>query len=170
MGAKIFEMVVIYGKKKIKTPDLTPKKMKLNIANVNNLLGLDLSKKEISKYLKRMGYDYYGNDVIIPCYRADILHEVDIIEDIAIAYGFENFEEIIPNITTIPGQNSFNKFKEKISSLMTGFNLIEVNSNNITNLCGNSFHLCHSSEYSDRLLGTGCCGTNADRLWSVQRG
>jgi phenylalanyl-tRNA synthetase beta chain len=39
-----------------------------------------------------MGYQYSNGTATIPCYRNDIMHPVDVIEDIAIAYGYDNFE------------------------------------------------------------------------------
>ena len=47
--------------------------------------------REAGKSLERMGYACQDGEVSIPAYRADILHQVDLIEDIAIAYGYENF-------------------------------------------------------------------------------
>ncbi|MBU2633912.1 MAG: phenylalanine--tRNA ligase subunit beta [Nanoarchaeota archaeon] len=126
MGGEIYSMDIVYSGKTITTPDLKPKKMKLNIKAMNKWLGLDLSEKEVKGYLERMGYDYNG-DVFVPAYRADILHEVDLYEDIAIAYGYENFKEEIPNISTIGEEDKFAIFKGKIARFLVGFGLLEVN-------------------------------------------
>lgn len=39
--------------------------------------------------------------VIVPCTRPDIFHEVDIIEDVAVAYGFNNLPDIFPQTSTV---------------------------------------------------------------------
>jgi phenylalanyl-tRNA synthetase beta chain len=39
--------------------------------------------------------------VDIPPNRSDIFHECDIMEDVAIAYGFNNIEKTMPNLVTI---------------------------------------------------------------------
>jgi len=76
--------------------------------NVNKLIGLELKEKDLEKLLPRMGYDYSKGKVSVPAYRTDILHEVDIIEDIAIAYGYENFIPEIPKVATIGEENKEN--------------------------------------------------------------
>lgn len=39
--------------------------------------------------------------VAVPCTRPDIFHEVDIIEDVAVAYGFNNLPDIFPQTSTV---------------------------------------------------------------------
>jgi len=53
--------------------------------------------------------------------------------DIAIAYGYENFKELIPHVATIAEEDKFEIFKSKISTLMVGLGLIEVSTYNLTN-------------------------------------
>ena len=131
LGGQIYSIEINYPKKKLDYPNLEPIKRKINLNNVNKLLGLNLSEKEIKTYLERMGYGYSNKIVSIPPYRADILNEVDLIEDIAIAYGYENFTAKIPKVSTIGQENNFEKFKEKISEFLTGFNILETNSFNL---------------------------------------
>jgi len=101
--------------------------MKIDIDYLNKILGLDL-KKNFKKYLERMGFGVKGNKVLVPSYRADILHQIDLIEDIAIAYGYENFQAIIPKVATIGEEDKFEIFKKKISELLIGLGCIETNS------------------------------------------
>ncbi|MCH8208903.1 MAG: phenylalanine--tRNA ligase subunit beta, partial [Nitrospinae bacterium] len=54
-------------------------------------MSLELNEKEVKILLQRMGFDYSDKTVLIPAYRSDILHEIDLVEDIAIAYGYDNF-------------------------------------------------------------------------------
>src|SRR4030043_372651 len=104
MGGEIYQMELHYKKKEI-TPDLSTEKMKLNIANVNSLLGLNLNEKQIKELTERMGHDYNKGNVEISSWRTDILHEVDLIEDIAIAYGYENFIPELSKESSIGGED-----------------------------------------------------------------
>ncbi len=131
MGGKIYQMEIKGGKEKI-TPDLTPEKIKLSIENTNKLLGLNLNEKQIKQFLERMGYNYSKEEIEIPPWRTDILHEVDLIEDVAIAYGYENFIAEIPEISTIGKENSKEIIKRKISEILTGLNLIEISNYHLT--------------------------------------
>ena len=133
MGGRIYSMDLIYGNKKFITPDLNPEKMKVDIEYINKLLGLTLKEAEIKKLFERMGYGYKDKNALIPAYRADILHQADLAEDIAIAYGYENFKSLIPNVATIAEENKFEIFKNKISDLLTGLNFLETFTYNLTN-------------------------------------
>jgi len=127
MGGKVYEMKLNYAKSEV-TPDLTPEKMKINIENANKLLGVNLSEKDVKRFLERMGYNYGGGVVEVPAWRTDILHEVDIIEDIGIAYGYDNFVPEIPEIFTIGEEDKNEVLKRKISNILSGLKLQEVSS------------------------------------------
>ncbi len=133
MGGKIYSMKLKYGNKIFITPNLKPDEMKINIENVNKLLGLNLKENDVKKYLEKMGFGYKNKKVLIPAYRTDIMHEVDLIEDIAISYGYENFNAEIPNISTIGKEDEFESFKNKIADFLIGLNLLEVSSYVLSN-------------------------------------
>ena len=126
MGGEIYSVEVAYQNKTITTPDLTPRKMKLDLKYINQRLGLELSEKDAVKLLEHMGYGYDKGSVLIPAYRGDILHQVDLMEDIAIAHGYENFEAIIPNVATIGEEDPQEKFIDKLREALIGFEMIEV--------------------------------------------
>tara|TARA_Y100000034_G_C6909945_1_gene423960 strand:- start:3023 stop:4672 length:1650 start_codon:yes stop_codon:yes gene_type:complete len=132
MGGKIYSTKLQYNNKTIITPNLEPKKWKINLDFINKWLGLELKDKDFKKYLEKMGFGYQNKTVLVPAYRSDIMHEVDFAEDIAIAYGYENFNEEIPNVSTIGEEDSFEIFKRKISEVLVGLGLLELNSYNLT--------------------------------------
>jgi phenylalanyl-tRNA synthetase beta chain len=128
MGGSIYSMDVEYGSTKVITPDLTPQKMKISLENANKILGLNLKEKDLEKLLPKMGYDYSNGSVRIPAWRSDILHEVDIIEDIAIAYGYENIVPEIPKVATMGEESVESKVNSKIAETLAGLGLIEISS------------------------------------------
>jgi len=126
MGGKIYQMNLEYKNKKFTTPNLSLEKMKLSLENTNKLLGLNLKETELSKLLEKMGLKYKNKTATIPAWRTDILHEVDLIEDIAIAYGYNNILPQIPNVSTIAEESFESKIKSKISEILIGLNLTEI--------------------------------------------
>ena len=126
MGGRIYQMTLDYANMKIITPDFTPEKIKISINNINKLLGLDIKEKDLENLLPKMGYEYKNKTVSIPAWRTDILHEVDIIEDIAIAYGYDKIAPAIPNISTIGEESKESKMKSFISELLIGLGLLEI--------------------------------------------
>ncbi len=127
-GAEIYSLNV----SGVVSPDLSPRRMNIDLVYVNKLLGLNLNQKEFEELLSRMGLGY-DEEVLIPAYRGDIIHPVDIVEAVAIAYGFENFNPEIPNLATIAEEDSFEKFKTKIANIFVGMGMIETNTYHITN-------------------------------------
>jgi len=129
-GCKIESVKIRYPGKTEVTPELKEEVLELNLKDVKKILGLDLSPKEIIKLLERMGYDATlikeKLEVVIPCYRFDILHPVDLIEDIAIAYGYNNFKPEPPNIFSKGKFLEIEKICSKARELMVGFGFQEV--------------------------------------------
>ena len=127
-GAEIYSL----GVGGVVSPDLNPRNMKVDLGYVNKLLGLNLNEKKFVELLEKMGLGY-DKEVLIPAYRGDIIHPVDVVEAAAIAYGYENFEPEIPNLATIAEEDSFEKFKTKIANILIGLGMIETNTYHITN-------------------------------------
>ncbi|TFH06999.1 MAG: phenylalanine--tRNA ligase subunit beta [Candidatus Thorarchaeota archaeon] len=131
-GGKIESVTVVYPDETTdETPDFKPQQMYLNHDEINNLIGIDLTGEEIVQALERMGYDAKSTktkqvQVLIPKYRMDILHPVDIIEDIAIGYGFDNIEPSIPMTMTMGKVSPVTRLKNKVRDLMVGLGYNEV--------------------------------------------
>jgi len=125
-NGKVYEVKIEY-KDEIKiTPNNEPQRIDVNINYVNKFLGIKIDDKEYDKLLGRMGLKQSDSQVIVPSYRTDIMHPIDIVEDIAIAYGYENFASKIPKISTIAREDPKEIFKKKIISHCIGFGFQET--------------------------------------------
>ena len=133
MGGDIYEVTLEYPDKKTITPNLNPEKMKIDLNYVNKRLGLDLKESDIKIYLERMGFGYEKGYALIPSYRADILHQIDLVEDIAIAFGYENIKEVIPKVATISEEDQFEVFKRRVTDILIGLGLLECKTYHIVN-------------------------------------
>jgi len=143
IGGEIYEMTLDYEKQKNKTtPELEPEEHTLDLEYVNKLLGLSLTEKQAQQLLKKMGYGCEGRRVLVPAYRTDILHQADLAEDIAIAYGYENFKPAIPDVSTIGSEDRFEVFKNRIAGILTGFGLLETT----------NYHLTSKQEHNNKML------------------
>jgi len=127
MGGTIYSLEVQQKDgTKINIPNLTPQKILLDLGYVNKRLGLQLKEKEVKFLLEKMGLGYDKGQVFIPGYRDDVLHQVDLTEDIAIAFGYENFPEVIPRVSTIAQEHPLEKFSRKVQEALVGLELIEA--------------------------------------------
>ncbi|MEM3027755.1 MAG: phenylalanine--tRNA ligase subunit beta [Candidatus Bathyarchaeia archaeon] len=120
------------------TPDLSPRRHILKISSVRKLTGLEIGADEVRRLLEamRFGVERVDGDaitVLVPPYRADIMHEVDLVEDVAIAYGYDRILPEIPPISTIGGEDPMEVFSSKIRELMVGFGYQEVMTYILTN-------------------------------------
>lgn len=111
-------------------PDLSPKRRTLEPAYVNRILGSQYSHDEIVGLLGKMGFDASPEgDVLavqVPPYRNDIIHPVDLVEDIAIAAGYENIVGVLPRVQTIGEERPVEVLSMKLRSLMIGLGFLET--------------------------------------------
>ncbi len=130
-GGEIYSVTVEYPDKTIVTPELEPRIQKLESKYANEMLATNLTSQELSDCLERMGFGVVDSaaqdlEVQIPAYRTDILHPIDLVEDIAIGYGFENFELELPNAMTFGEMRALEKTSDRLRDLMVGLNFNEV--------------------------------------------
>lgn len=86
------------------TPDLSPRTAEAEVSYINQCCGLNLTAEDISTRLSKMAFRAKPSatkpdivEVEIPPTRADVLHQCDIMEDVAIAYGFNNLPRSFPS-------------------------------------------------------------------------
>jgi phenylalanyl-tRNA synthetase beta chain len=126
-GGKVYQMELGY-KKKITTPDLSVEKKNVSVESANKLLGLNLKEAEIATLLERMGYAYSKKSVSVPAWRVDVMHEVDVIEDIAIAYGYDKLIPTLPSVSTIAMESPMSRLKSRIAEILLGLGIVEISS------------------------------------------
>ncbi len=109
-------------------PHIKGRPVSLDRDMVKRTLGIGLKDSEISDCLERMGYrpDLKRGSVIVPPYRADIIHPVDVIEDIAIAYGFNDFVPEVPRLPTMGRPSPEEDFSIKLKHAMVGLGFQEM--------------------------------------------
>jgi len=127
-----------YPDKEVVTPDFSCRRTSLSVEYTNKLLGLKLSAQRISELLLTAGLGIEKTqadsiEVFVPCYRVDIMHQVDLIEDVAIAYGYNNIEPLWRELATTgrakPDQHLINVARE----LMVGLGYQEILTYTLTN-------------------------------------
>jgi phenylalanyl-tRNA synthetase beta chain len=136
-GGKIEEVEIMYPDRTEITPDLEGKTMTVRKDEIESLLGFELENKEIELALGKMRFGVSKSntefEIRIPPYRADILHRWDIIEDIAIGYGYNRIEPEYPPTTTIGMRHSWNEIRDASKEIMTGLGYLEVITFTLTN-------------------------------------
>ena len=109
-----------------RTPDLRPTELPLDEALVESLLGLHLTRREMLGCLARSRLGVKGRKVLGARYRIDLLHPVDVAEEVALGYGVDRMVPVYPE-SKQPGYfNPFEEFLDSVSTIMSGSGMIEL--------------------------------------------
>lgn len=125
-GCKVETVKLVAGGKSKSTPDLSAWKMKTDVGYVNRILGLKLDKKQMAALLGKMDIGFDGTNAIVPPYRTDVMHQMDIAEDVAIAYGYDKFEPEVPRVATIAQPLEKHERLYGVKQVMAGIGMQEV--------------------------------------------
>ena len=132
MGAKIETVEVKYeGGEDLITPNLDQYKWEIKIDYVNSYLGLHLTAAEMIKCFQKVRLDAKESkkpgylDVDIPAFRGDIMHSVDLTEEVAIGYGYFNLPKSIRE-GCIGKYHPIQTFSNKTRTIMIGAGYLEV--------------------------------------------
>ena len=124
-GGKLGTVTIGYAKPRV-TPDLAPSGIRLDLELVRSVTGLDLSKEEVQRALAKSRLGVEGGKVVAPRYRVDLMHPVDVAEEVAIGYGFDRLEPIYPPSGSPGSFNPIEDFLDSASTVMAGAGMIEM--------------------------------------------
>jgi phenylalanyl-tRNA synthetase beta chain len=125
-GCKVEAVKLVSGRKTKSTPDFSAWKMKTDVNYVSRILGLELDKKQMAALLGKMDVGFDGTSAIVPPYRTDVMHQMDIAEDVAIAYGYDKFEPEVPHVATIAQPLEKHERLYGVKQVMAGIGMQEV--------------------------------------------
>uniref|UniRef100_A0A1A7WUG7 Elongation factor 1-beta n=2 Tax=Iconisemion striatum TaxID=60296 RepID=A0A1A7WUG7_9TELE len=128
-------------------PELAYRKEKLSAEFINRKVGINESAERIAQLLTRMCLlsqtTGVGDEmeVEIPPTRPDVIHACDIMEDAAVAYGFNNITRTIPRTYTVANQLPLNKLTELLRQDLAAAGFTEAL----------NFALCSQEDIADKL-------------------
>jgi phenylalanyl-tRNA synthetase beta chain len=120
-----------YVSKEVVTPDFSSRQIDLSVGYANKVLGLTLTTERMAECLLTagLGVEKIAGDsisVVIPCYRVDVMHPVDLVEDIAVAYGYNNFEPVWRELPSTGGVRREQRLIDISREFMVGLGFQEV--------------------------------------------
>ncbi len=131
------------------TPDLTPQEMEIDADRTARLLGVEMSASDLQHRMLQMRHGASlgkGSNVkvLVPAFRNDILHERDLMEDAAIAYGYANIVPTRVETVTTGKELPTTTAAGAVRDVLVGMGYLEILTLTLT-----------SHELSDGLLGLG---------------
>jgi phenylalanyl-tRNA synthetase beta chain len=136
--------------KAVLTPQDLGKSRKLPVSTIEQALGQELDAHDVAKSLTAYGYQVTTSGKAVkvtpPFYRQDLMHAMDIVEDVAISRGYSDFLPVMPSQFTVGGLSRIEEFSDRIRALMVGMGFQEI----ISNILGSP----HDLRDAMRLEGT----------------
>ncbi|KAM9453041.1 phenylalanine--tRNA ligase beta subunit-like [Salvelinus alpinus] len=129
-------------------PELAYRKETLSADFINRKVGISESTEHIAQLLTKMCLrsevmsDGEQIEVEIPPTRSDVIHACDIMEDAAMAYGFNNIPRTTPRTYTVANQLPLNKLSELLRQDLAAAGFTEAL----------TFALCSQEDIADKLL------------------
>lgn len=128
--------------KSIRTPlDFTRPRL-VSVKPIEAALGQRLGAKEVQSSLLAYGYEATVSaaklSVKPPPYRNDLMHVVDVAEDVAISRGYGSFDPVMPSAFTVGGLTREEHVSDRIRDSMVGIGFQEI----ISNILGSRDDFC----------------------------
>ncbi len=147
-GATIERVTVEYPDRTLDRPDFEADEKTVAHEEIERALGVSLDENEVTDLIERSGLDAdsveddgLAYDVSIPSYRVDVLHPMDIIDDIGRAYGFNSLEPRYPDVSTVGGRHTRSRHERAIRDTLVGLGFEDLL----------NFHLISKPENFDRM-------------------
>ena len=130
-------------------PDFSVKTKTVAHDRIESVIGIDLEPGTIVDCAERAGLDAEQTDrdgetvyeVDVPPYRVDVLHPLDVIDDIGRAYGFNDLEPRYPEVSTVGGRHERSRLEDAARDTLVGLGFEDLL----------NFHMISREENFDRL-------------------
>lgn len=130
--SEIVEVITSDGKSTF-YPDFSVYNLEVDVDYITSLSGIGASLKinQIADLLDRMSLtttivDDKKVSVAVPITRSDVLHACDVVEDVAISFGYNNIQRVVPQTLTTGKQVPINKFTDQLREVVGMYGFTEV--------------------------------------------
>jgi len=143
-----------YGAELVR-PNLDVEEKSVTHDRIETLLGVDFEPEAVVDCFERSGLDATYQldesvtyDVEIPPYRVDVLHPLDLVDDVGRAYGFDELTPRYPDAGTVGGRHERTRLEDAVRTSLVGLGFEDLL----------NFHMTSAEQNYDRLRvdpGTG---------------
>jgi phenylalanyl-tRNA synthetase beta chain len=148
-GGRIEEVEVSYPDRTVVRPEFEVRRKRVGHDRIETTLGVELEPESVVDYFERAGLDAEiigheggtGYEVSIPPYRTDVLHPVDLVDDVGRAHGFNELVPRYPEVSTVGGRAESTRFERAVRSALVGLGFEDLL----------NFHMINEAENYDRM-------------------
>ena len=117
-----------YAGHTLERPDFGTRTKTVTLDRIEGLLGVDLDPDEVVDYAERAGLDATQEvttegvafEVEVPPYRVDVIHPLDVVDDIGRALGFNSLEPTYPDVSTVGGRHDRSRLEDAARDTLVG--------------------------------------------------
>ncbi len=102
------------------------KTVKLEPEKINNLLGTDISREDMVKYLNNLEIPVDGDDILVPSFRPDLNHMADIAEEVGRSFGYNEIPAAELKMATQGGYSPMMLLESKAGNLCRSLGFNEI--------------------------------------------
>lgn len=137
-GASIEPIEIQYSSrtplgKRVVTPYDLGKPKTVPINTIEQALGQELGSTLVKRSLEAYGYTVSTGKgtvkVTLPPYRQDVMHTMDVVEDVAMSHGYAEFLPEMPSQFTVGGLSEVEQLSDRARDLLVGLGFQEIISN-----------------------------------------
>jgi len=103
-----------------------PKELPLEPDKINRLLGTDISKEDMVKYLNLLEVEVEGDTIHVPSFRPDLILMADIAEEVGRSYGYNEIPTTAFKTSTQGGYSSEMLLENKAGTLCRSLGYSEI--------------------------------------------
>jgi len=150
-GATVEAVEVAYPDRTLRRPVLDTDRRRVRHGRIEGVLGIDLDAETVLDLFARSGLDAAVEDdgdgddpvyaVEVPPYRVDVLHPLDLVDDVGRAYGFNDLEPRYPDVGTVGGRHDRSRLEDAVRTSLVGLGFEDML----------DFHLTSEAEVYDRM-------------------
>jgi phenylalanyl-tRNA synthetase beta chain len=146
------EMVdVEYPDRTLERPDLSTDTKTVAHRRIESVLGISLETDDVVDLMERSGLDVaveedadgepVAYEAHVPPYRVDVLHALDVVDDVGRAYGFNDLEPRYPDVSTVGGRHERSRVEDAARDALVGLGFEDLL----------NFHMISEAENFERL-------------------
>ena len=103
-----------------------PRTVKLEPEKINKLLGTNIPREDMVKYLDLLEIPVQGDDILVPSFRPDLVRMADIAEEVGRSYGYNAIPVTDFKISTQGGYSEEMKLETKAGTLCRAMGYSEI--------------------------------------------
>ncbi|MFB6168126.1 MAG: phenylalanine--tRNA ligase subunit beta [Haloferacaceae archaeon] len=129
----------------LRRPDLSVETKHVGHDRIESVLGIALDEATVVDLFERSGLDATAEDgryeVSIPPYRVDVLHPLDLIDDVGRAYGFNDLDPRYPDVATVGERHEGSRLESAVRTQLVGLGFEDLL----------NFHMTNETDCLDRM-------------------